>query len=301
MKLAAIDIGSNAVRLQITNVISYGDNTTFKKLQYIRFPLRLGGDVFSLQRIGEVKTHQFVELMKAFKIMIDLYEVDEYYACATSAMREAENGYELVQFVKEQVDLNINIISGEAEAEMINRVIAFQLDEGDYLHIDVGGGSTELNLYKNSEKVASKSFPIGTVRKLDAKKREMAWQALYSWLDEFMQTGEYQITAIGTGGNINKLYELAVGIADKQMTLKQLKSTRAMLKELPLEDRMYKLQLNADRADVIIPASDIYINVMKKTEANRILVPDVGLKDGIMNYLYEKNRYRKGRFSIKNS
>ncbi|MEQ9290548.1 MAG: phosphatase [Cyclobacteriaceae bacterium] len=301
MKLAAIDIGSNAVRLQITNVISYGDNTTFKKLQYIRFPLRLGGDVFSLQRIGEVKTHQFVELMKAFKIMIDLYEVDEYYACATSAMREAENGYELVQFVKQQVDLNINIISGEAEAEMINRVIAFQLDEGDYLHIDVGGGSTELNLYKNSEKVASKSFPIGTVRKLDAKKREMAWQALYSWLDEFMQTGEYQITAIGTGGNINKLYELAVGITDKQMTLKQLKSTRVMLKELPLEDRMYKLQLNADRADVIIPASDIYINVMKKTEANRILVPDVGLKDGIMNYLYEKNRYRKGRFSIKNS
>lgn len=301
MKLAAIDIGSNAVRLQITNVISYGDNTTFKKLQYIRFPLRLGGDVFSLQRIGELKTHQFVELMKAFKIMIDLYEVDEYYACATSAMREAENGQELVQFVKEQVDLNINIISGEAEAEMINRVIAFQLDEGDYLHIDVGGGSTELNLYKNSEKVASKSFPIGTVRKLDAKKREMAWQALYSWLDEFMQTGEYQITAIGTGGNINKLYELAVGITDKQMTLKQLKSTRVMLKELPLEDRMYKLQLNADRADVIIPASDIYINVMKKTEANRILVPDVGLKDGIMNYLYEKNRYRKGRFSIKNS
>lgn len=301
MKLAAIDIGSNAVRLQITNVISYGDNTTFKKLQYIRFPLRLGGDVFSLQRIGEVKTHQFVELMKAFKIMIDLYEVDEYYACATSAMREAENGQELVQFVKEQVDLNINIISGEAEAEMINRVIAFQLDEGDYLHIDVGGGSTELNLYKNSEKVASKSFPIGTVRKLDAKKREMAWQALYSWLDEFMQIGQYQITAIGTGGNINKLYELAVGITDKQMTLKQLKSTRVMLKELPLEDRMYKLQLNADRADVIIPASDIYINVMKKTEANRILVPDVGLKDGIMNYLYEKNRYRKGRFSIKNS
>lgn len=301
MKLAAIDIGSNAVRLQITNVISYGDNTTFKKLQYIRFPLRLGGDVFSMQRIGEVKTHQFVELMKAFKIMIDLYEVDEYYACATSAMREAENGQELVHLVKDQLDLNINIISGEAEAEMINRVIAFQLDEGDYLHIDVGGGSTELNLYKNSEKVASKSFPIGTVRKLDAKKREMAWQALYSWLDEFMLTGDYEITAIGTGGNINKLYELAVGIADKQMTMKQLKSTRAMLKELPLEDRMYKLQLNADRADVIIPASDIYINVMKKTEANKILVPDVGLKDGIMNYLYEKNRYRKGRFSIKNS
>ncbi len=301
MKLAAIDIGSNAVRLQITNVISYGDNTTFKKLQYIRFPLRLGGDVFSMQQIGEVKTRQFVELMKAFKIMIDLYEVDEYYACATSAMREAENGQQLTEQVRDEVGLDINIISGEAEAEMINRVIAFQLDEGDYVHIDVGGGSTELNLYKNKEKVASKSFPIGTVRKLDSKKKELAWQDLYTWLDGYITDTDDKITAIGTGGNINKLYELAVGIADKQMSLKQLKSTRLMLKELPLEDRMYKLQLNADRADVIVPASDIYINVMKKASATKILVPDVGLKDGIMNYLYEKNRFRKGRFSIKNS
>ncbi|MEQ6121845.1 phosphatase [Reichenbachiella sp. MALMAid0571] len=301
MKLAAIDIGSNAVRLQITNVISYGDNTTFKRLQYIRFPLRLGGDVFSLQKIGEVKTGQFIELMKAFKIMIDLYEVDEYYACATSAVREAENGGELVQKIYEESGLKINIISGEEEAEMINRVIAFQLDEGDYLHIDVGGGSTELNLYKNKIKVAARSFPIGTVRKLALKSKEAAWQALYDWIDSYTSNSDYHITAIGTGGNINKLYELAVGIADKQMSIKQLKATRAMLKELPLEERMYKLQLNADRADVIIPASDIYLNVMKKADANKILVPDVGLKDGIMNYLYEKNRYQKGRFLIKNS
>lgn len=301
MKLAAIDIGSNAVRLQITNVISYGDNTTFKRLQYIRFPLRLGGDVFSMQKIGEVKTGQFIELMKAFKIMIDLYEVDEYFACATSAVREAENGEELVEKIYEESGLKINIISGEEEAEMINRVIAFQLDEGDYLHIDVGGGSTELNIYKNKIKVGARSFPIGTVRKLGLKSREAAWQALYDWIDSYTSNSDYHITAIGTGGNINKLYELAVGIADKQMSFKQLKNTRSMLKELPLEERMYKLQLNADRADVIIPASDIYLNVMKKADANKILVPDVGLKDGIMNYLYEKNRYQKGRFLIKNS
>lgn len=301
MKLAAIDIGSNAVRLQITNVISYGDNTTFKKLQYIRFPLRLGGDVFSMQRIGDLKTHQFIELMKAFKIMIDLYEVDEYYACATSAMREAENGAELASQIMKEIGLNINIISGEEEAEMINRVISYSLDEKDYLHIDVGGGSTELNLYRNRTKVASKSFPIGTVRQLNTKGKDKAWQSVYDWIGENTISGDYEITGIGTGGNINKLYELAHDIADKQLSLKQLKHTRTMLRDLPLEDRMYKLQLNADRADVIIPASDIYIEVMNCANATKILVPDVGLKDGIMSYLYEKNRYRNGRFSIKNS
>lgn len=299
MKLAAIDIGSNAVRLQITNVISYGDNTTFKKLQYIRFPLRLGGDVFSMQKIGELKTHQFIELMRAFKIMIDLYEVDEYYACATSAMREAENGADLTNQVLEEVGLNINIISGQEEAEMINRVIAFTLDENDYLHIDVGGGSTELNLYRNRVKVASKSFPIGTVRQLNTTGKDKAWQSVYDWISENTDSGDYAITGIGTGGNINKLYELAHDIADKQLSLKQLKNTRTMLNDMALEDRMYKLQLNADRADVIIPASDIYIEVLECAKAKKILVPDVGLKDGIMNYLYEKNRYR--RFSIKNS
>ncbi|MFY0654555.1 MAG: phosphatase [Cyclobacteriaceae bacterium] len=302
MKLAAIDIGSNAVRLQITNVISYGDTTTFKKLQYIRFPLRLGGDVFTMKQIGEVKSHQFVELMKAFKIMIDLYEVDEYYACATSAMREAKNGNELTKTVKEETGLVIEIISGQKEAEMINRVISFQIDARDYIHIDVGGGSTELNLYQNHKKTASKSFPIGTVRQLNKKGKDEAWKEVYDWIDKHTEVKDgAEVTAIGTGGNINKLYELANGMADKQMTFKQLKNMRSMLKGLPFEERMYRLQLNADRADVIIPAADIYINVMKKAKSNNILVPDVGLKDGIMNYLYEKNRYQKGRFSIKNS
>ena len=301
MKLAAIDIGSNAVRLQITNVINYGDDITFKKLQYIRFPLRLGGDVFTLQKIGEVKFGQFIELMRAFKVMIDLYEVDEYYACATSAMREAANGEELVAAVKKEIGLDINIISGQLEAEMINRVISFQLEDKDYIHIDVGGGSTELNLYKNKVKVASKSFPIGTVRSLQNKSKKEAWKAVDEWINTHTGKGDFDITAIGTGGNINKLYELALDIADKQLSLKQLKNTRSMLKQMPLQERMYKLQLNADRADVIIPASDIYIDVMKKAGASKILVPDVGLKDGIMQYLYEKNRFSKGHMVIKNS
>ena len=301
MKLAAIDIGSNAVRLQITNVISYGDSITFKKLQYIRFPLRLGSDVFSIKKIGETKVNQFVDLMKAFKIMIDLYEVDEYYACATSAMREAANGQDVVAKAAAEAGINVNIISGQEEAEMINRVIAFQLEDKDYLHIDVGGGSTELNLYKSKKKIASKSFPIGTVRSLEQESKEQTWREVHNWIEENTSKGEFEITSIGTGGNINKLYELANDIADKQMTIKQLKNTRSMLEKLPLEERMYKLQLNDDRADVIIPAAYIYIKVMEKAASKRILVPDVGLKDGIMNYLYEKNRFQKGRFSIKNS
>lgn len=301
MKLAAIDIGSNAVRLQITNVISYGDNITFKKLQYIRFPLRLGADVFTLGKLSEETCERFVELMRSFKILIDLYEVDDFYACATSAMREAQNGAQLIQRVKAACDLNIDIITGEREADLINRVISFHLDESTYLHVDVGGGSTELNLYREQEKVASKSFPIGTVRALSEAGTDAAWEALDTWITEHVNTSEEHVTAIGTGGNINKLFELANGIGGKHLSIKKLKDVRATLKNMALEDRIYKLQLNADRADVIVPASRIYITVMVKAGATKILVPDVGLKDGIVTYLYEKNKLKKGHLSFKNS
>lgn len=293
MILAAIDIGSNAVRLQINRPITYDGVTIFKKLQYIRFPLRLGTDVFENNEIGDEKFREFVKLMQTFKNMIDLYKVDEYYACATSAMREAENGNALVQAVKAACDLDINIISGDLEAELINRVIAlnFQPDE-QYLHIDVGGGSTELTLYHGDQKVVSKSFPLGTVRLLKHSERAETWDEMLQWiLDHKGKVGH--LIAIGTGGNIRKLYELTNKEKGKYIGLKKLEEELEILKGMPYEERVVNLQLNEDRADVIIPASEIYITIMKKAGAKKIMVPDVGLKDGIISYLYDKNVLNK--------
>lgn len=299
MILAAVDIGSNAVRLQVTNVIRYGDNTTFKKLQFIRFPLRLGTDVFTLNRISPEREEDFVKLMKAFKVMIDLYRVDSYYACATSAMRESENGKDIVERVRNEVGLDINIISGDMEAELINKVIEFHLGDGAYLHIDVGGGSTELNLYEGQNKIAAHSFPIGSVRMLNDKAHKAAWDELYDWVDEQIPSG-VEVKAIGTGGNINKLFELVSGTKGEMISLKKLDGCLKSLKKMDYEERMHKLQLNADRADVIIPASGIYLSTMKRAGADKILVPNVGLKDGIIAYLYKENVSKMGSYQFKN-
>lgn len=293
MILAAIDIGSNAVRLQINRPITYDGVTIFKKLQYIRFPLRLGSDVFENREIGDEKFREFVKLMQAFKNMIDLYRVDEYYACATSAMREAENGNALVQAVKAACDLDINIISGDLEAELINRVIAFNLQaEEQYLHIDVGGGSTELTIYHGEEKVISKSFPIGTVRLLKKSEHLDTWDEMLQWIQEHKGQKSHFI-AIGTGGNIRKLYELTNKEKGKYIGIKKLEEELEILKSMPYEERIVNLKLNEDRADVIIPASEIYIIIMQKAGAKKIMVPDVGLKDGIISYLYDKNVLNK--------
>ena len=289
MILAAIDIGSNAVRLQINRPITYDGVTNFKKLQYIRFPLRLGSDVFENNEIGDEKFREFVKLMIAFKNMIDLYRVDEYYACATSAMREAENGNALVQAVKAACDLDIDIISGDLEAELINRVIAFNLQPNEhYLHIDVGGGSTELTIYHGEEKVVSRSFPLGTVRMLKHSERMETWDEMLQWILDHKGKVAH-LVAIGTGGNIRKLFELTNREKGKYIGILKLEEELKILKEMPYEDRVIKLQLNEDRADVIIPACEIYITLMKKAGAKKILVPDVGLKDGIISYLYDKN------------
>lgn len=289
MILAAIDIGSNAVRLQINRPITFGGVTTFKKLQYIRFPLRLGSDVFEYSEIGDQKFREFITLMHAFKAMIDLYKVDEYYACATSAMREANNGQALVQAVKASCGLDINIISGDLEAELINRVIAFNLQPDDqYLHIDVGGGSTELTIYHGETKVDSKSFPIGTVRILKHSDHAETWEEMLQWIMDRKRKEDHFI-AIGTGGNIRKLFELTNKEKGKYIGLKKLEEELEILRNMDYEERIVNLQLNEDRADVIVPASEIYITIMKKAGAKKIMVPDVGLKDGIISFLYDKN------------
>lgn len=290
MKLAAIDIGSNAIRLQVTNTIRTKGQLNFKKLEYVRFPLRLGQDVFNTGSISPAKKAKFKKLMKAFKLLIDLYEVDDYMACATSAMRESKNGMEIVKEIEEDVKLKIRVIDGKNEALLINNAISSFLDrKKNYLHIDVGGGSTELTILKGGKKVASRSFKIGSVRRLEHHDSPVIWRNMKKWVSEKMVEYKDKITAVGTGGNINKIFELAQKTPGDKMSLIKVKEVQAFIRGLSMEDRINELQLNPDRADVIIPASEIYIAVMEWAGARNIIVPDVGLKDGIMQHLYERN------------
>lgn len=290
IKLAAIDIGSNAIRFQVTNVLTYQGQHTFKKIEYVRFPLRLGQDVFKYKKIGPDKEDKFLRLMHAFKLLIDLYEVNNYYACATSAMREAENGHKLAEKVKQLLGLKIRIISGEQEAELINRVVLDKLDDHNFLHIDVGGGSTELNLISQGKKIASKSFKIGSVRSIEQIESTNILSEIDKWIKENVHKKYPNVTAIGTGGNINKIYELALKRKnDRLLSLSEVLKVQEYVGSLTLEERIHVLQLNEDRADVIIPASHIYVHVMKSAKCRKIKVPDVGLKDGIMHMLYEKH------------
>ena len=287
MKLAAIDIGSNAIRFQVTNVLEHNKrHPIFKKLEYVRFPLRLGHDVFTKGCISEEKRAKFIKLMHTFKLLLELYEVDNYKACATSAMRESSNGKEIIEEVRKTLGLKIELISGEKEANLINSAINEFLKDETYLHIDVGGGSTELNLYVDSEKVATKSFKIGSVRRLEHSDTPEAWHEMENWVLRNIKKKHGKVTAIGTGGNINKIYDLAQRKIGKTISLKKVMSIAKMIKGYNIEERQSYLQLNPDRADVIVPASEIYISVMKWAGATNILVPDVGLKDGLLYDMY---------------
>ncbi|REG94679.1 Ppx/GppA phosphatase family protein [Algoriphagus antarcticus] len=293
MKLAAVDIGSNAIRLQITSVTQYEGIIKFKKLEYLRFPLRLGQDVFNTQKISEVNRRKFVKLMKAFKILIDLYEVDDYMACATSAIRESVNGKEIALEVKEEIGLKINIIDGNKEAELINKSLNKFFDEKTYLHIDVGGGSTELNIYKNREKLASKSFQIGSVRALEDKIATPVWSSMENFILKHLENSP-SVTSIGTGGNINKIFELSLPRKNKRyLDFEKITEVLDHLQSLTFDERVHKFNLNQDRADVIIPAGKIYQRVMQAAKSRKMIVPDLGLKDGIIHVLYERNKSKK--------
>jgi exopolyphosphatase / guanosine-5'-triphosphate,3'-diphosphate pyrophosphatase len=294
LKLAAIDIGSNAIRFQVSTVLSNNQTQPiFKKLEYVRFPLRLGHDVFTTGRISEKSVEKFKKLMKAYKLLIELYEVNDYMICATSAMRESENGFELAEQIQEEFGITIHIIDGNREAELINRAISSFLTDKTYLHIDVGGGSTELNLYAEGNKIKTRSFKIGSVRVLEGNDSPVMWQDMEHWIKEHVKRQYGKVTAVGTGGNISKIFELARTKPGKTISLKKVKEIRKMIESYTLEERIYKLQMNPDRADVIIPASDIYLKVMEWAHANSILVPEVGLKDGIMLHLYDRNMMQK--------
>jgi len=238
--------------------------------------------------------------MTAYKLLLELYEVDDYMFCATSAMRESENGEELARQVKEELGIEIHIIDGHLEAELINKAIASYLYDETYLHIDVGGGSTELNLFVKGKKIKTRSFKVGSVRILEHHDSPVMWTDMEKWVKDNVKKEFGKVIAVGTGGNISKIFELAKKKPGQALSIKKVKETKKMIESLSIEQRIYELQMNPDRADVIIPASDIYIKVMEWAHSQSILVPDVGLKDGILLHLLEKNVKQK-KIEFKNS
>jgi len=290
LRYAAIDIGSNAVRLLIADIIENNGSVSFKKNTLIRVPLRLGDDAFLDQHISDKKAADLVKTMHAFRGLMDVYKVVDYRAYATSAMREAKNGADVVNRIREEANVDLQIVQGQKEAKIIYASHAEQnIDKSkDYLYIDVGGGSTELSLFSAGELLASKSFNIGTIRILDNQDKDETWDEMRDFIRE--NTRQFKgLAGIGTGGNINKLYKLAQEKDSAPLTFGKLKSLSNYLNSFSLKDRINVLGLNADRADVILPACDIYMSVMKWAGIKNIFVPSVGMVDGIIQRLIEKN------------
>ena len=288
MRYAAIDIGSNAVRLLIADIIQNNGTISFKKNTLVRVPLRLGDDAFIDRHISEPKATDLVKTMVAFRNLMDVYKVSEYMACATSAMREAGNSKSLVKEVKE-VGIDLQVIGGSEEAEIIyNSHIEQHLgSKKAYLYIDVGGGSTELSVFADTKLVASASFNIGTIRILDNQDKEETWEEMKTWVKNHTRMFK-TIYGIGTGGNINKLSRLANDKEEKPISYTKLKSLYEYLNSFSLKDRINVLGLNNDRADVIIPACEIFLTLMKYGRLRQVIVPRVGLVDGIIQTLIDK-------------
>lgn len=289
MRFAAIDVGSNAVRLLLCHVHEQNGETLFKKSELIRMPIRLGEDVFTLKYISGEKAHKLVQTMKAFKTLIDVFEAYDYRACATSAMREATNGQDVVKRIRDEAGLNLEIIEGGVEAQIIySNHIEENLDQNSsYLYIDVGGGSTELSLFHKGKQVVSRSFDIGTIRLLHSQVSKEYWDEFKEWIR--IQTKSYSpITAIGSGGNINKIFKMMKRKEGKPILFSELKDLNDVLNSYSFEERIQVLGLNPDRADVIIPASKVFLTVMKNAGIEKILVPQIGLSDGLIHLLYEK-------------
>lgn len=290
MRYAAIDIGSNAVRLLIADIIGNNGFVSFKKNTLIRVPLRLGDDAFLNQHISEKKAADLVKTMIAFKNLMEVYKVSNYRACATSAMREANNGPDIVRTIKTQADIDLEIVRGDVEAHIIySSHIEQHIDKSkNYLYIDVGGGSTELSLFSEGEMVASRSFNIGTIRILDNQDKDETWEEMREFIREHTRLYK-NLSGIGTGGNINKLYKLAEEKEGSPLSFSKLKNLYHYLNSFSLKDRINVLGLNHDRADVIIPACEIYISVMKWAGIKNIYVPSVGMVDGIIQTLIEQH------------
>ena len=289
MILAAIDIGSNAARLLICEVVKKGKETEFNRLNIVRIPLQLGFDVFEKGFIGSRKKKMLMDTIKAYKQLMKVYEVEHYMACATSAMRDAQNSKEIIKEIEIETSIEIEVITGELEAEIIyENHIAELLDKDDsYLYMDVGGGSTELTLYHNNELVLQKSVNIGTVRILTNKVSDETWDELKDICKNIAEKYNH-ITGIGSGGNINKIFSLLRSKNDKHLQVNAAKEMQKEMVQLSVEERMKKYNIKKDRAEVIVPALQIYNNLFKWCNIEQVLVPKIGLADGLIHHLYDQ-------------
>jgi exopolyphosphatase/guanosine-5'-triphosphate,3'-diphosphate pyrophosphatase len=294
LKFAAIDIGSNAVRLLFCNVYEENGKASYKKAELIRVPIRLGEDSFLHKKISAEKADKLVSAMKAFKNLMDVYEAIDYRACATSAMRDAVNNHEVVERVRKEAGIKIEIIDGKTEADIIysNHIEEYLDKNCNYLYIDIGGGSTELTLFSKKKVVVSQSFNIGTIRLLHDQVEKEYWSDFKSWVKE-KSSGYKPLVAIGSGGNINKLFKMTGKKQDKPIATDKLKELCEMIESYSYDERITQLGLNPDRADVIIPASKILLTVLKKAEIDWMIVPQIGLSDGIVHLLYEKYKSKR--------
>ncbi len=290
-KYAAIDIGSNAIRLLINNIITIkGEEPQFKKSSLVRVPIRLGADTFVKGKISSENRKRMIDALNAFKLLMKIHKVEKYRACATSAMREASNGIETIEEIYQETGVKIDLIDGKTEAAIIfsTDLREFIKENASYLYVDVGGGSTEFTVFSNGKIINSKSFKMGTVRllnKMDNKKE--LWKEMEKWIVKNTKNLK-RLSLIGSGGNINKIFKMSGKAPGKSLSYIYLNAHYKFLKQLSYQERITELGLNPDRADVIIPASKIYLNAMKWSGATKIYVPKIGLSDGIIKTLYKK-------------
>ncbi len=287
-KYAAIDIGSNAVRLLVNNVIEQEDKVaSFKKSALIRVPVRLGEDSFTKGAISEENLQRLIKTMQSFDLLMQVYGVEKYMACATSALREAKNGKEVVEKVRNATGVGIEIIDGKQEASIIASTDLKELIKNDrsYLYVDVGGGSTEFTVFRQGELLASKSFKIGTVRILNNLVDETVWNAVQQWITSHFNE-DNKVEIIGSGGNINKLHKMSGRKIGQSLSFIWLNAQYHFLNSMGYDDRISELGLNQDRADVIIPAAKIFLSASKWSRAKKIHVPKIGLADGMIKTLY---------------
>ena len=291
-QFAAIDIGSNAVRLLVSNVFEDGAKVTYKKQSLIRVPIRLGADAFLKQHFPEEKVRDFVCTMHAFKHLLNVYRPQKVRALATSAFREVDNGVEIVNQVYIETGIKIEIVSGKEEAEV---VYANGLRENmdvnkTYLYMDVGGGSTELTLFNNHEAVTSRSFNIGSIRLLLGMVHGRDWDEMKTWVKDIQSTVDKEIAIIGSGGNINKYCKLLMRDYGEPISYDELYNLYKRLRGMSSEDRIQELYLNPDRSDVIVPAGKIFTSVMRWSKAKSAYIPKIGVSDGVVKMLYKEHK-----------
>lgn len=290
-KYAAIDIGSNAIRVLISNVIETKEGVHFQKNALVRAPIRLGEDSFTLGEISKKSLKRMVNAMKAFKLLMKVHGVSHYQAYATSALREANNSGDVVEQVKKKAGIKIEIIDGRKEAEIISnsKISDFLNTQKTFLFVDVGGGSTEFTFINEGKRVCSKSFKIGTVRLINNLVDDRVWEAIRNWIIKNAKPYS-KITLMGSGGNINKLFKLSNIKEGKPLSMIKLNQIFLELDSLSYEERIVKFELNPDRADVIIPAARIYLKALEWSGGQKIYVPKFGLSDGMIKYMHKNKR-----------